>query len=76
MGTGSCGTTDPRCLSPRLPQPKVEHKPEPKAVDDSRQSKVSEALAVFTDDELIEELDRRGWYGVMRKVMVVELTKD
>ena len=76
MGTGSCGTTDPRCLSPRLPQPKVERKPEPKAVDDSRQSKVSEALAVFTDDELIEELDRRGWYGVMRKVMVVELTKD
>lgn len=60
----------------RLPQPKVEHKPEPKAVDDSRQSKVSDALAVFTDDELIEELDRRGWYGVMRKVMVVELTKD
>ena len=60
----------------RKPRPEVEHKPEPKAVGDKGQSKVSEALAVFSDDELIEELDRRGWYGVMRKVMVVELTKD
>lgn len=58
------------------PQRQVERMPEPKAVGDKGQSKVSEALAVFSDDELIEELDRRGWYGVMRKVMVVELTKD
>ena len=60
----------------RKPRPEVERMPEPKAVGDKGQSKVSEALAVFSDDELIEELDRRGWYGVMRKVMVVELTKD
>lgn len=60
----------------RKHEPKVERMPEPKAVGDKGQSKVSEALAVFSDDELIEELDRRGWYGVMRKVMVVELTKD
>jgi len=61
------------CVTPRR---EVERMPEPKAVGDKGQSKVSEALAVFSDDELIEELDRRGWYGVMRKVMVVELTKD
>lgn len=61
------------CATPRR---EVERMPEPKAVGDKGQSKVSEALAVFSDDELIEELDRRGWYGVMRKVMVVELTKD
>lgn len=60
----------------RKPRREVERMPEPKAVGDKGQSKVSEALAVFSDDELIEELDRRGWYGVMRKVMVVELTKD
>jgi hypothetical protein len=58
------------------PRREVERMPEPKTVGDKGQSKVSEALAVFSDDELIEELDRRGWYGVMRKVMVVELTKD
>ena len=62
------------CVTP--PRREVERMPEPKAVGDKGQSKVSEALAVFSDDELIEELDRRGWYGVMRKVMVVELTKD
>jgi len=61
------------CVTPRR---EVERMPEPKTVGDKGQSKVSEALAVFSDDELIEELDRRGWYGVMRKVMVVELTKD
>ena len=61
------------CVTPRRD---VERMPEPKTVGDKGQSKVSEALAVFSDDELIEELDRRGWYGVMRKVMVVELTKD
>lgn len=60
----------------RKPRREVERMPEPKAMGDKGQSKVSEALAVFSDDELIEELDRRGWYGVMRKVMVVELTKD
>ena len=60
----------------RKPRREVERMPEPKAVGDKGQSKVSEALAVFSDDELIEELDRRGWYGVMRKVMVVELTKE
>jgi len=60
----------------RKPRREVERMPEPKAVGDKGQSKVSDALAVFSDDELIEELDRRGWYGVMRKVMVVELTKE
>ena len=71
------GSTPQRHDQPeRKPRREVERMPEPKAVGDKGQSKVSEALAVFSDDELIEELDRRGWYGVMRKVMVVELTKD
>lgn len=33
----------------------------------------SEALAVFTDDELLAELDRRGWQGELRRMMVVAI---
>ena len=33
----------------------------------------SKALAVFTDDELLAELDRRGWQGELRRMMVVAI---
>lgn len=32
-----------------------------------------DALEVFTDDELIEELDRRGWQGEIRKIQIVSI---
>ena len=33
----------------------------------------SDALEVFTDDELMEELDRRGWIGELKRVQIVTL---
>ena len=33
----------------------------------------SQALAVFTDDELLEELDRRGWEGELSRRQVVTI---
>lgn len=39
--------------------------------DDQRGTAAHEALEVFTDDELLEELDRRGWQGELRKVQIV-----
>lgn len=41
-----------------------------------RKYAVSDALAVFTDDELLEELDRRGWQGELRRVQVISIGKD
>lgn len=33
----------------------------------------SDALEVFTDDALMEELDRRGWIGELKRVQIVTL---
>jgi hypothetical protein len=33
----------------------------------------ADALAVFTDDELLEELDRRGWEGELSRRQVVTI---
>lgn len=41
--------------------------------DDQRGTAAHEALEVFTDDELLEELDRRGWQGELRKVQIVTI---
>lgn len=41
--------------------------------DNQRGTAAHEALEVFTDDELLEELDRRGWQGELRKVQVVTI---
>lgn len=35
-----------------------------------------DALEVFTDDELLEELDRRGWQGELRRMQVVSIGKE
>ena len=36
-------------------------------------SAAEKALAVFTDDELLEELDRRGWEGELSRRQVVTI---
>ena len=36
-------------------------------------SAAQQALAVFTDDELLDELDRRGWSGELQRVQLVTL---
>ena len=36
-------------------------------------SAAQQALAVFSDDELLEELDRRGWQGNLRRTQVVTI---
>ena len=41
--------------------------------DNQRGTAAHEALEVFTDDELLEELDRRGWQGELRKVQIVTI---
>ena len=41
--------------------------------DNQRHTAAHEALEVFTDDELLEELDRRGWQGELRKVQIVTI---
>ena len=57
---------DPKEKKPRGRKPSEEKKESTAAAD---------ALKVFTDDELLEELDRRGWYGEIRKIQVVTLGK-
>jgi hypothetical protein len=41
--------------------------------DNQRGTAAHEALEVFTDDELMEELDRRGWQGELRKIQIVTI---
>ena len=36
----------------------------------------NDALESFTDDELLEELDRRGWEGELRRTQVVTIGKE
>jgi len=38
-----------------------------------RASAAQQALAVFSDDELLDELDRRGWQGDLRRTQVVTI---
>ena len=44
-----------------------------KVVDKPIRNVAHEVLEAFTDDELLEELDRRGWQGEIRKVLVVTI---
>ena len=39
-------------------------------------SAARDALEVFTDDELLEELDRRGWQGELRRMQVVSIGNE
>ena len=36
----------------------------------------ADALKVFTDDELLAELDRRGWVGELRRVQIITIGKE
>jgi len=40
---------------------------------DHQRTAAAAALAVFTDDELLEELDRRGWQGELRRTQVISI---
>lgn len=46
------------------------------AVAQEPRTAAAAALAVFTDDELLEELDRRGWQGELRRTQVVSIGKE
>ena len=41
--------------------------------EEPRRSAASKALEVFTDDELFEELDRRGWFCVLSRTEIVTI---
>ena len=69
-------------LSPK-PEPRLKPKPspatknEPTTVDDNAvRNAASKALEVFTDNELLDELDRRGWQGELRHVQIVSIGKS
>ena len=69
-------------LSPN-PKPSPKSKPspatknEPTTVNDNTvHNAVSKALEVFSDDELLDELDRRGWQGELRRVQIVSIGKS
>ena len=74
-----------RLAAKRAASKPVKHKPSPSTgdahhggsphdlPDDQRGTAAHEALEVFTDDELLEELDRRGWQGELRKVQIVTI---
>lgn len=51
--------------------------PKPTATPQNEQQQISaaarDALEVFTDDELLAELDRRGWQGEIRKIQIVSI---
>ena len=49
------------------PEPTVAEQPHNAAAD---------ALKVFTDDELLAELDRRGWVGELRRVQIITIGKE
>lgn len=44
-----------------------------KSSDAKKPSAVQQALAVFTDDELFAELDRRGWFGYFSRTEIVTI---
>jgi hypothetical protein len=53
----------------------VEQKPAvaPKPEEQQINTAARDALEVFTDDELLAELDRRGWQGEIRKIQIVSI---
>lgn len=63
---------------PRLkPKPSPAMKNEPTTVDNNAiRNAARKALEVFSDDELLDELDRRGWQGELRRVQIVSIGKS
>ncbi len=57
---------------PEAPAPEPET-PEAPAPEEQRPSVAQQALAVFTDQELFDELDRRGWHGCFSKTEVITI---
>lgn len=62
----------PTAVATLAPTPKPDDAPNV-TNDNQRGTAAHEALDVFTDDELLEELDRRGWQGELRKVQIVTI---
>ena len=62
----------PTAVATLAPTPKPDDAPNV-TNDNQRGTAAHEALEVFTDDELLEELDRRGWQGELRKVQIVTI---
>lgn len=54
------------------PSSVTQHQPE----DEQTRNAANDALESFTDDELLEELDRRGWEGELRRTLVVTIGKE
>ena len=54
------------------PSSVTQHQPE----DEQPRNAANDALESFTDDELLEELDRRGWEGELRCTLVVTIGKE
>lgn len=54
------------------PSSVTQHQPE----DEQPRNAANDALESFTDDELLEELDRRGWEGELRLTLVVTIGKE
>jgi len=63
---------------PRLkPKPSPAMKNEPTTVDDNAiRNAARKALEVFSDDELLDELDHRGWQGELHRVQIVSIGKS
>lgn len=53
------------------PSSVTQHQPE----DEQLHNAANDALELFTDDELLEELDHRGWEGELRRTLVVTIGK-
>ena len=53
-----------------IPAPEASEAPAP---EEQRPSVAQQALAVFTDQELFDELDRRGWHGCFSKTEVITI---
>lgn len=47
----------------------------PKPTTSPKPSAAQQALAVFSDDDLLAELDRRGWEGELKRTQVVSIGK-
>lgn len=62
----------PTAVATLAPTPKPDEAPNV-INDNQRGTAAHEALEVFTDDELLEELDRRGWQGELRKIQIVTI---
>lgn len=68
------GTFRDRLAEKRLPEePKRVRGKKPAADRPQCASAAQQALVVFSDDELLEELDRRGWQGDLRRTQVVTI---